>query len=386
MLRELWRTARLIFWTAGVLLSFFAVVEIIQAYVALRQVHPAAGWGFLGLLALAGAALLWWYARTMLAHPRALTEVRRPTAEKAELKRVRRYARYLGRYLKRLTRNDALTEPLRELCATHAAALVLKARKANNAEELWTTVDRAEVMGIGPALASLDEQAERICRDCVRSVMFWVALSPYRSGDLVIVIYRNARMIGRLVTLYNSRPALREQLCIFRDTLKIIATVNYIHLGKTLFEEVLAAVPGGRFADEIAQGVGAGFMTSTAGHAAMLRCRAFGGWDEERARERLRGQMHVFYGHVRDMFMKDVFSTMSGRFRAVMQGGQTVDAVRQSLSGALGRVGESIDTYVAQPARAGVNHAGRGVQQLGDHLWNLPGKALGGVKKIFRRR
>ncbi len=45
------------------------------------------------------------------------------------------------------------------------------------------------------------------------------------------------------------------------DIINIIATVNYINMGKNLIEHLGSKVPGiGRFIDDIAQGIGAGFL------------------------------------------------------------------------------------------------------------------------------
>jgi len=80
----------------------------------------------------------------------------------------------------------------------------------------------------------LDEQAERIVRECVRDVMLAVVLSPYRSADLLIVLYRNGRMVLELPNdvLFDS-----GQTAIKKDGQAALARVA----------TVLKTIPGRRF-------------------------------------------------------------------------------------------------------------------------------------------
>ena len=52
----------------GVLLSFFAAVEVLRAFQTLHGLHPAAGYAFLGLIALLVAWVLWRVGRGTLAY------------------------------------------------------------------------------------------------------------------------------------------------------------------------------------------------------------------------------------------------------------------------------------------------------------------------------
>src|SRR5258706_232187 len=83
---------------------------------------------------------------------------------------------------------------------------------------------------------------------------------------------------------------------------RVVSAVNFLTFGNRLLEGILAGVPMvGRFADDVAQGIGAGFLTSAVGHAAMQRCEAFHGWDRAAAVETLGAGSKRFLADVRDI-------------------------------------------------------------------------------------
>ncbi|MHC5083331.1 MAG: DUF697 domain-containing protein [Planctomycetota bacterium] len=193
----------------------------------------------------------------------------------------------------------------------------------------------------------------------MRDIMVGVTLSPYKSADLLIVLYRNLMMLVRIVKVYRVRPALSEQIAIFSDIINVIATVNYINMGKNLIEGLGSKVPGiGRFIDDIAQGIGAGFMTTITGHAAMDRCRAFKGYNTEEAKRHLLSHVGDFYTDVKDMFFKDVWGGVRSRAGAV------AEDKADKVAAAIDETGSSITNFVKVPVKA-AGAAGQAVVDLG---------------------
>ena len=81
---------------------------------------------------------------------------------------------------------------------------------------------------------------------------------------------------------------------IFYDIACVVATVNFINIGKTFIENSAAAItkfPGTNFIDDIMQGVGAGLLTSVAGHTAKLRCRGYYRWHPEEAKLEIKNHL-----------------------------------------------------------------------------------------------
>lgn len=306
MFRRIWKIFRTALLIIGVLLTLFAVLEVIRAFNTLYEVHPVAGWAFVGVLAV---GLLLLFGRLFVAiasRPPVLRVPRTADREHATPAELRRYGRYLGKYIRRLSRNRLFSKEQRAIAAAGLQSLRKDLAAASKQEALLDAVRKSESHTVEPLLSVLDEKARRQVRNCVRDVMLGVAISPYKAADLLIVLYRSGAMVRDVIHVYNSRPRLREQLRIFRDVMRIVATVNFINLGKKLLENVFAKLPGGQFVDDALQGVGAALLTSVAGHAAVVRCRAFRGWDEEEGKATVLKQLTQFSADVRQMFIGDI--------------------------------------------------------------------------------
>ncbi|MCK5000336.1 MAG: DUF697 domain-containing protein [Anaerohalosphaera sp.] len=345
MLKTWWKIIRTIVIAVGVLLTFFAVIEIIRAYQTLYLLHPIAGYAFLAVLL---GLLLWlivYLAVALASRPAALVPPDEPASESPTPRQARRFANYLVKYLNRLAVNTVLTEPQRQ--TAQAAADKLKTDISSEPDVLRAAIEQTEQETIVPLLDSLDAQAEKEIRVCVAVVMAGVTLSPYKAADLMIVVYRNITMVARLIRIYNTRPRLTQQFHIAMDIINIIATVNYINMGKNLIEHLGSKVPGiGSFIDDIAQGIGAGFMTSVTGHAAIYRCRAYRRFSTEQAKDTLRSRIGGFYADVRDMFNKDILPQITRRI------GDTSKDTIEKIASAIDETGSIIGKFVKAPFNA----------------------------------
>ncbi len=311
MIKTIWLWIKRGSLIAGVLLSFFALMECLRAYQTLKAFHPWVGYAFMILLAGGLIALIIWCSYQIMTRPRVLTPPAFADPDQPAPNELRRYGRYLTRYLQRLAGNPNLIESTRQRARLSANTLY---ETLAGSGDLKTAIEEAENLTIEPLLAELDDQAEKEVRRCVRDVMIGVTFSPYQALDLLIVIYRNLTMVTRVIRIYHSRPRASEQWKIFNDIVGVIATVNYIDMGRDLLEHLGTHVPGiGKFVDDIAQGTGAGFMTSIVGHAAIHRCRAFKRWNQAEARETVYRNLKGFYSDVKDLFKKDILPGIMGR-------------------------------------------------------------------------
>jgi uncharacterized membrane protein YcjF (UPF0283 family) len=347
MLSDFLRTVKACVVFFGVLLSLFAIFELLRMFQTLYSIHPAAGYVFLGILAGGFIWLVVWFFRILGNSPRALIPPATVDIEQADLRQLRRWARYQLRFLQRLTQNPFLNEPMRAQIQAELDRLAPAFSQTREFERMHQLVLTTEEKTILPALDMLDRQAARQVRDCVRDVMLGVTLSPYKSADIFIVLYRNVLMTGRIIQTYNTRPALGQTIRIGIDILNIVATVNYINMGKNLIEGLASKLPGlGRLTDDIAQGIGAGFMTSIAGHAAMDRCRAFRRWNPQAARAGLLNRVGDFYADVRDIFFSDVWGFVKVR------SSQATDQARDAIGQALDQTARTLTECVRIPVRA----------------------------------
>jgi len=331
-LKYLWRIVRFSVVAVGVMLSFFAVIEVLRAYETLYGIHPWLGYGFAGVLigACAGSAA---YMVNLLRHkPKILSPPRIRDRGNASEKELRRYCLYLIRYLYRLEHNPLLETEDRARAYREREDLERVLSEGGSHNTFQVAIQRAEREAMEPLIRRLDTVAEREVRSCVRDVMLGVALLPYRSADLMIVIFRNSALIVRLARVYHGRPLFGDLVKIFWDTLKVVATVNFLNVSGRVLESFGSSLPFfGRMADASAQGLGAGYFTSVAGHSAISRCRAYSGWDVEEARSSTRRNLAKFMREVTQIFTSDVLRALAGAQLADWSADK-LDAFKSKLS------------------------------------------------------
>ncbi|AQT68398.1 hypothetical protein STSP2_01558 [Anaerohalosphaera lusitana] len=397
MIKNIFRITKFAFITGGILLTFFIFIELIRAYQTLRDMHPIAGYVYLAILAGSLAYVIIYVARTLKNHPPSLKRPKIKDTSNASPRRLRKYARYLNRYIARLATSPALDEHQQEVAQTGRTTLTEHVNSASDTECILTAIRRAEESTVNPLLEIIDDYAARHVRNCMRDVMIAVTLSPYKAADLIIVLYRNLMMVTGIIKAYNSRPRLREQLSIMVDVLAIVATVNYINMGKNLIEGLASRVPGiGKFVDDIAQGMGAGFMTTVCGHAAMQRCRAFTGWDAEAAKRNIFNNITDFYADVKNVFWKDIWPAL--RVRA----GEVSTDMKDKIAATLDDTQAAVSKIVKSPFTAAytatssavnvstngtkvvVNSAGKVVTTAGNVTYKTARSVVKTPGKLFR--
>ncbi|NQT94410.1 MAG: DUF697 domain-containing protein [Lentisphaerae bacterium] len=357
MLRSLWKSILFAAWVIGILLTFFALIELLRAYQTLRDVHPALGWAFAGLLVLGIAWTTAYYVVSVVRRPSLLVPPAKCDLDKAGTSEVLAYGKYLAKVTARLSQNDLIPDSRKDILKKEEAELRGRLKATTAREPLRDAVRHVESAVIQPAMEILDEQADKQVRTCVRDVMVGVAVSPWRAVDLLVVLYRNGAMALHITHIYNSRPRLREQARIAVDVLKVVAAVNFINYGKKVLENLFSFIPFvGRAVDDIAQGIGAGLFTSVAGHATLDRCRSFRGWNEAEATSKIRIQLKDFGSDLAGIARDVVAPAMRQRLEAEIpeenRGPDFMNRVKSGITEAVNRTGEVVDSYVRIPVFA----------------------------------
>jgi hypothetical protein len=383
--KQLWKTFCTLTLIIGVFLGFFAIVEILHAYEILANIHPILSYAFLLVLVCIVGYLFAYVALGIYSRPPVLVPPLIANTKTASLPQTKLYCKYLLNYIKRLAENENLPSEARQRCNEGQLRLIQASKSSTSRKTLVDALQKAEKEIIFSAMGSLDAKAEREIRNCVRDVMMGVMLSPYRAADLFVVIYKNAAMVVRIMRIYNSRPRVREQILIFRDTVRVVATVNFLNLGEKILETMAARMPFlGGFVDEMAQGVGAGILTSATGHAALSRCRAYRGWKHEDAVEGLQANIRNFVGDVKGLF-GDLLLEMRSRIRtrvptSEMDRPDFWESVTGGISSSIDAVGDTVESFVRLPSRATIGAVVEVGKQVFDRSLDLGKTAGKGIK------
>ena len=301
-----WRLFKKTALIAGALLSFLGFIEILHAFSVLKGIHPALAYAFLFLLT--GLAVYFFrgifrqvYARPRVLKPPPIENVHSPTDEEC-----RNFLLYLAQVARRLANNPNLPPEDSILIGKKTKKLGDEFVSGLRIQELLAEISWLE-NDLNSLLDKLDAKAKAEVAKSVRDTMLGVTLSPYRAIDLIVVLYRNLAMSSRIIGIYNNRPLLVEQVLIIRDVFWVVATVNFLNFGSKLLDQLFSRVPFiGRVLDDFAQGIGAGLMTSAAGHSTIYRCRTFRGWEKEAAASNLSSCLGTFYSDVKNIFKNDV--------------------------------------------------------------------------------
>ncbi len=303
-----WKAIRRITLTLGVLLSLFAIGEVLRLYLTLREVHPWLGWGFLGgggvaLTWLTVAALRGWRSR-----PRVLPDAPRlAKLEEASPEELRQYRRALLAHGRRFLGSEAISTEESLPAPQQVERLHEGLAEALPGPSLIEEIRVYEEQILRPVLARLDALAEKEIRESTADIITAVTISPWRSADLMIVIARSTGMVLRISWIYGSRPSLRGQLAVLKDVLKIVATVNLVGLGQRFIERLFTGIPFvGGAVDDLIQGFGAGYYANLAGHAARERCRSIQRWELREVEPTLLRQMSRFASDLRKWLATDL--------------------------------------------------------------------------------
>jgi len=365
MFARLWKLAVRIAGAALVVLGLLLIIELLRAYQTLHTVHPYAAYAFGVVLA---AVVVWLCVRLLggwRVRPRPLKCPNVGDLDDADLADLRRYGRYLTRYLRRLGHNRALSPERRGEATTAAIRLRAGLRACRDRDAAETLLKEAEADAVEPLLAELDALAEREIRDCVVQVMVGVAVSPWDALDLLIVVYRTGGMIPRITQIYNSRPSIREQWTVFADTVRIVGMIKFARLTGALLRNTARLPLAGRILEPMVQAVGAGVITSAAGHAAKHRCRAFRGWSRQEEAQRLAGRIGQYLADCSRAAWENVAPIL--RAQVAEASAATWSRLRESLDAAVGATARTAEAYV-RTAGAGaqsVSRTGRGAWRRG---------------------
>jgi uncharacterized membrane protein YcjF (UPF0283 family) len=182
-------------------------------------------------------------------------------------------------------------------------------------------------------ISPLDIEAEREIYKAIRDVMTGVIFSPFRSLDLVVVLYKNVQMVYSISKVYNTNPGTAIQMKILKDIMKLALTINVMNIGDKIVENILSMMPGtGQHAGDVAQGIGAGFFTSVIGFSTMRRCRNIDQWSVQEQQENIKNNIGSMMKVITKIIIKDAGPRLRSFFPDVKDIGEKIgNAIEKSF-------------------------------------------------------
>jgi len=252
-------TGRLFALTAGVLLTGVVTLELYRLLEWSYSLHPILSALTGTLIALLLGSGLWQLIQAQKGS-RQLRQAERLRQQALQLSGSREQ-RHAAGFIHRLERLYAHSPALESLHQSMA--------------QLDSTYNDSEVIRfLGKhALRQQDEQARRCVRRYSIESGVLVALSPWASFDMLLVGWRNLRMLREIARIYGIAPGVATQWKLFRRVLHNIAFAGLsetaMDAGSTLLGTTLTSAISAR----TGQGIGAGLFTARTGQAAIELCR-----------------------------------------------------------------------------------------------------------------
>lgn len=186
------------------------------------------------------------------------------------------------------------------------------ARNADESNRVYVDRIRARIDDV---VAPLDEEAEDTIIRSVRDVLLGVMFSPVRSLDVFIVLYKNFKLVAAISRIYDTKPDISVQFKIVKDIIAIAVTLNVMNLSDKFIEKLLSNVPGLQgSADDVVQGVGAGFFTSVIGFTALSRCRNLDPWSVQEQQQTIKKHFKSIMRIIKNIIFQDAGPRLSNLF------------------------------------------------------------------------
>lgn len=135
--------------------------------------------------------------------------------------------------------------------------------------------DDAEVVRLidREVLTGLDRRAYQTVLRASRDTALATALSPAALLDIVVVVWRNLKLVREIATLYGARPGYVGSLRLLRRMLGNIAVAGVTESAHHVAVDALGGSLAAAISTRVGQGVINGLLTARIGLAAMHTCR-----------------------------------------------------------------------------------------------------------------
>ncbi len=248
--------ARLLWGTAGILVSLGLGLAINALIDSLFATNPWLGWVGLTIAGLFVLALIGVVIREVasLWRLRTLDHLKAQTLAVFDTDNLRHAGAILG-----------------ELAGIYAARPDLSRALAKLQSNRPQFFDGGELLKFGERtlMAPLDARARNLTAASARRVALVTAISPRALVDIAFVVWESVRLGGAIARLYGARPGLWGTWRLFGAILGHLAVTGGLVLTDGVVEQLVGQGLAARLSQRLGEGVVNGLMTVRVGIAAM---------------------------------------------------------------------------------------------------------------------
>lgn len=142
-------------------------------------------------------------------------------------------------------------------------------------EQLSDSHNNQEVLDLyrHHVLSVQDAKAKQAVTKWSGEAALLVAISPLALVDMLIILWRNSKMIEAIATIYGIELGYLSRLRLFKMVLTNMIFAAGVEVATDLGADMLGTEMAGLLSARVAQGVGAGLITARLGFKAMQLCR-----------------------------------------------------------------------------------------------------------------
>ncbi|RJG42160.1 YcjF family protein [Motilimonas pumila] len=122
-------------------------------------------------------------------------------------------------------------------------------------------------------LSEQDKKAKQVVAKWSSEAALMVAISPLAFVDMLIILWRNTKMVEQVATVYGIELGYYSRLHLFQMVLKNMVFAAGVEVATDLGTDMLGTELAGVMSARVAQGVGAGLISARLGFKAMELCR-----------------------------------------------------------------------------------------------------------------
>ncbi|RUO72877.1 YcjF family protein [Idiomarina ramblicola] len=139
-------------------------------------------------------------------------------------------------------------------------------------QSYWSADEKRERFEVD-ILSRVDQQATRVISRWSAEAAAMVAVSPFALLDMLIVMWRNQRMISRIAELYGVKLGYWARVRLWRQVFANIAYAGLSEVAADLGAQWVSAELLTRLSTRAGQGLGAGLLTARLGYQVIELCR-----------------------------------------------------------------------------------------------------------------